>query len=239
LEIKLPVLFEDEHYIAINKPAGVLVHRTSIAKDEHELIAVQILRNQIGQKVYPLHRIDRPTSGVLLFGKSSQAAALLQPLFTTDQVKKIYLSVVRGFMPEQHGIINHSLKKKLFGPLQAAKTEYWSISQTEIPFASSPRYKSSRYSVIQAYPHSGRMHQIRRHLAHERHYIIGDTAHGDNKQNNFFRKQFGLQNMLLHAWKLEFYHPIHNEEIKIRASLPDYFREILNDIKLELIENDL
>ena len=102
MEIQLPVLFEDEHYIAINKPAGVLVHRTSIAKDENKLIAVQMLRNQIGQKVYPLHRIDRPTSGVLLFGKSSQAAAILQPLFTTDQVKKIYLSVVRGFMPEQH-----------------------------------------------------------------------------------------------------------------------------------------
>jgi tRNA pseudouridine65 synthase len=238
LEFQLPILFEDDHYIAINKPAGVLVHRTSIAKEENELLAVQILRNQIGQKVYPLHRIDRPTSGVLLFGKSSHAAALLQPLFTTDQVRKFYLSIVRGFMPEKHGLIDQPLKKKLIGDLQEAKTEFWSLAHSEIPYASSPKYNTSRYSVIQAYPHSGRMHQIRRHMAHARHYIIGDTAHGDNKQNNFFRKQFGLQNMLLHAWKLEFTHPVSKEEIKIKAALPDYFKEMLNVLNLNLIEVD-
>ncbi|RPA69291.1 pseudouridylate synthase [Cyclobacteriaceae bacterium YHN15] len=238
MEFQLPILFEDDHYIAINKPAGVLVHRTSIAKEENELLAVQILRNQIGQKVYPLHRIDRPTSGVLLFGKSSHAAALLQPLFTTDQVRKFYLSIVRGFMPEKHGFIDQPLKKKLIGDLQEAKTEFWSLAHSEIPYASSPKYNTSRYSVIQAYPHSGRMHQIRRHMAHARHYIIGDTAHGDNKQNNFFRKQFGLQNMLLHAWKLEFRHPVSKEDIKIKAALPEYFKEMLTLLKLDIIEID-
>lgn len=239
MEFQLPILFEDDYYIAINKPAGVLVHRTSIAKEENELLAVQMLRDQIGQKVYPLHRIDRPTSGVLLFGKSSHATALLQPLFTTDQVKKFYLSIVRGFMSEKHGFIDQPLKKKLIGDLQVAKTEFWSLAHSEIPYASSPRYNTSRYSVIQAYPHSGRMHQIRRHMAHERHYIIGDTAHGDNKQNNFFRKQFGLQNLLLHAWKLEFTHPVSKEEIRIKAVLPDYFKEMLTLLKLDLIDIDL
>jgi tRNA pseudouridine65 synthase len=238
LEFQLPILFEDDHYIAINKPAGVLVHRTTLAKEENELLAVQMLRNQIGQKVYPLHRIDRPTSGVLLFGKSSHAAAQLQPLFTTDQVRKFYLSIVRGFMHEKHGFIDQPLKKKLIGDLQEAKTEFWSLAHSEIPYASSPKYNTSRYSVIQAYPHSGRMHQIRRHMAHARHYVIGDTAHGDNKQNNFFRKQFGLQNMLLHAWKLEFTHPVSKEDIKIKASLPEYFKEMLNVLNLNLIEVD-
>ena len=239
MEFQLPILFEDDYYIAINKPAGVLVHRTSIAKEENELLAVQMLRDQIGQKVYPLHRIDRPTSGVLLFGKSSHATALLQPLFTTDQVKKFYLSIVRGFMSEKHGFIDQPLKKKLIGDLQVAKTEFWSLGHSEIPYASSPRYNTSRYSVIQAYPHSGRMHQIRRHMAHERHYIIGDTAHGDNKQNNFFKKQFGLQNLLLHAWKLEFTHPVSKEEIRIKAVLPVYFKEMLTLLKLDLIDIDL
>jgi tRNA pseudouridine65 synthase len=238
LKLQLPILFEDEHYIAINKPAGVLVHRTSMAKEENELLAVQMLRNQIGQKVNPLHRIDRPTSGVLLFGKSSEATSLLQPLFTTHQVKKYYLSLVRGYMGESHGLIDHPLKKKLIGALQEAKTEYWSLAQSEIPFSSSPRYESSRYSLIKAYPHSGRMHQIRRHMAHARHYIIGDTAHGDNKQNNFFRNQFGLQHMLLHAWKLEFIHPISQMEIKIHAGLPDYFLEMLTTVQLNSVEID-
>lgn len=233
---KLEILFEDDYYIAINKPAGVLVHRTSIAKDEEELLAVQLLRDQIGKKVYPLHRIDRPTSGVLLFAKSPEATSLLQPLFPTDAVKKYYLSIVRGHLSEDYGIIDHPLKKKLYGELQEAQTEYWSLSKSDIPFASSKKYSSSRYSLIKLYPHSGRMHQIRRHMAHARHYVIGDTAHGDNKQNNFFRKQFSLNNMLLHAWKLEFFHPYKKENINITAGLPDYFIKTMEDLGLDLVE---
>lgn len=236
MEIKLEILFEDDDYIAINKPAGVLVHRTNIAKDEEELLAVQLLRDQIGQKVYPLHRIDRPTSGVLLFAKSPETTSLLQPLFPTAAVKKYYLSIVRGHLSEEHGIIDHPLKKKLYGELQDAKTEFWSLSKTEIPFASSAKYVSSRYSLIKLYPHTGRMHQIRRHMAHARHYVIGDTAHGDNKQNTFFRKQLSLNNMLLHAWKLDFIHPFTKEEICITADLPDYFIKTLNNLNLNLIE---
>lgn len=236
MEKKLEILFEDDYYIAINKPAGVLVHRTSIAKDEEELLAVQLLRDQIGQKVYPLHRIDRPTSGVLLFAKSPEATSLLQPLFPTDEVKKYYLSIVRGHFSEDHGIINYPLKKKLYGELQEAQTEYWSLSKSEIPFASSAKYSSSRYSLIKLYPHTGRMHQIRRHMAHARHYVIGDTAHGDNKQNNFFRKHFSLNNMLLHAWKLGFFHPYKKEYIEITAELPSYFIKTMQDLGLDLVE---
>lgn len=233
---KLEILFEDDYYIAINKPAGVLVHRTSIAKDEEELLAVQLLRDQIGKKVYPLHRIDRPTSGVLLFAKSPEATSLLQPLFPTDAVKKYYLSIVRGHLSEDYGIIDHPLKKKLYGELQEAQTEYWSLSKSEIPIASSVKYSSSRYSLIKLYPHTGRMHQIRRHMAHARHYVIGDTAHGDNKQNNFFRKQFSLNNMLLHAWKLGFFHPYEKKYIDITACLPSYFIKTLHDLGLDSVE---
>jgi tRNA pseudouridine65 synthase len=235
LEAKLEILFEDEYYIAINKPAGVLVHRTNLAKEEEELLAVQMLREQIGQKVYPLHRIDRPTSGVLLFGKNSEATSLLQPLFPTAKVKKNYLSIVRGHVAE-HGLIGHPLKKNLYGALQEAKTEYWKLDQAEIAFASSSRYPTSRYSLIRAYPHTGRMHQIRRHLAHARHYVIGDNTHGDNKQNNFFRTQFGLFNMLLHAWDLSFDHPYSGKIVEIKAPLPKYFEEILNKLGLKLPE---
>jgi tRNA pseudouridine65 synthase len=223
----LEILFEDDFYIGINKPSGILVHKTNLAKEEESLLALQLLRDQIGQKVYPLHRIDRPTSGVLMFSKSSQAAADLQPLFPTEAVKKYYLCIVRGFMEQNQGTIDHPLKKKLVGELQEAQTSYWSLAQSEIPFPSSPRYPTSRYSLLKVYPHTGRMHQIRRHMAHARHYVIGDSTHGDNKQNNFFRNRFGLENLLLHAWELGFTHPYTNQEIKLQAEIPDHFQIIM------------
>jgi tRNA pseudouridine65 synthase len=232
---KLEVIFEDEYLIAINKPAGVLVHRTHLAKEEEELLAVQMLRNQIQKKVYPLHRIDRPTSGVLLFGKDAEVTSLLQPLFPTEKVKKFYLSIVRGYVSD-HGVIDHPLKKDLHGKFQEAKTEFWKLGQTEVPIASSSRYPTSRYSLVKVYPHTGRMHQIRRHMAHARHYVIGDSTHGDNKQNNFFRKQYNLQNMLLHAWQIAFEHPISKEIIKIEANIPSYFSEILKNLGLSFTQ---
>jgi tRNA pseudouridine65 synthase len=219
----LEVLFEDDHYIAINKPAGVLVHRTSIAKEERELVALQLLREQIGCRVYPLHRIDRPTSGILLFSKNPEAAALLQPLFPTQEVKKYYLAIVRGYMAIDHGIIDSPLRKKLVGELQDAKTEFWCLERAEIPYATTGRYPTSRYSLVKVYPHTGRMHQIRRHLARERHYIIGDNTHGDCKQNNFFRNHFDSMNLMLHAWHLRFNNPYTKVEIEIKASLPQHF----------------
>ncbi|WP_373523718.1 pseudouridine synthase [Aquiflexum sp.] len=228
----LDILFEDDFYIGINKPAGILVHKTSIAKEEDTLWALQLLRDQIGQKVYPLHRIDRPTSGVLMFAKSSEAASILQPLFPTTAVEKYYLCIVRGYMQDDHGVINHPLKKKLYGELQEAQTSYWSLAQTEIPFPSSPKYPTSRYSLLKVYPHTGRMHQIRRHMAHARHYVIGDSTHGDNKQNNFFRTQFGLENMLLHGWKIKFTQPYTMEEINLQADLPDHFLKTMGILGL-------
>lgn len=229
----LEILFEDEYYIAINKPAGLLVHKTKLAKDEVPVFAMQLLRDQIGQWVYPLHRIDRPTSGVLLFAKSPEAAALLQPEFATTNIKKYYLAVVRGIPAEGHFIIDHPLKKDLDGALQDCKTEFWKLSETEIPFSSTPKYPTSRYALLKAYPHTGRMHQIRRHLAHARHYIIGDSSHGENKQNRFFREQFDTNNLLLHAAGMEFIHPINNEKVMISAPIPEYFQKILHKLKLK------
>ncbi|MCH7396651.1 pseudouridine synthase [Belliella sp. DSM 107340] len=229
----LEILFEDDHYIAINKPTGLLVHKTKLAKDEIPVFAMQLLRDQIGQWVYPLHRIDRPTSGVLLFSKSPEAAALLQPLFPTSEIEKHYLTVVRGIPAEENWIIEHPLKKDLDGELQECKTEFWKLAETEIPYSSTPRYPTSRYSLLQAYPHTGRMHQIRRHLAHARHYIIGDSTHGETRQNRFFREKLDSHKLLLHAWKLNFKHPINQELIEIKAPLPDYFVAILGKLGIE------
>ncbi|MEX2514063.1 MAG: pseudouridine synthase [Cyclobacteriaceae bacterium] len=222
----LELIYEDEYYIAINKAAGVMVHKTALERDPETLFAVQLFRDQIGQKVYPLHRLDRPTSGILLFGKSSEAASMLQPLFTGAGIIKSYLAIVRGFVTPDHGIIDHPLAKDLKYENQAALTEYWKLGEVEIPFSSSNRYDTSRYSLMKVYPHSGRMHQIRRHFAHMRNYIIGDNTHGDNKQNKFFRRQFNMHHMLLHAWKMKFNHPVFNEAVSIEANAPEYFKDI-------------
>ncbi len=232
--MELPILFEDEDYIAINKPAGLLVHKTKIAKDEEPLFALQLLRDQIGQRVYPLHRIDRPTSGVLLFGKSNAAATLMQPKFAAGEITKYYLTIVRGFTAEPHQIIDLPLKKELEGILQEAKTEIWRLGEVEIPLASTARHATSRYSLLKAYPHTGRMHQIRRHLAKERHYIIGDTTHGENKQNKFFREEFGMNNLLLHAWNLIFRHPLTEKEVNIFAPLPEHFSATMKQFEWKI-----
>ncbi|MEX0883511.1 MAG: pseudouridine synthase [Cyclobacteriaceae bacterium] len=224
--LPLELIYEDEYYIAINKPAGVMVHKTALEKDPETLYAVQLLRDQIGQKVYPLHRLDRPTSGILMFGKSSAAASMLQPMFTGAGIIKSYLAIVRGFVSEDHGTIDHPLAKDLKFEPQAALTEYWKLGEAEIPFSSSDRYFTSRYSLMKVYPHTGRMHQIRRHFAHIRNYIIGDNTHGDNKQNSFFRRHFDMRHMLLHNWKMKFNHPVFCQEVAIEVNPPEYFMDI-------------
>jgi tRNA pseudouridine65 synthase len=226
--MELEIIFEDEHYIAINKPSGLLVHKTKLAKKEIAVFALQLLRDQIGQRVNPLHRIDRPTSGILLFSKTSEAASLLSPQFQTDEMEKIYLAVVRGYPDPAYGLIDKPLKKQLDGEDQEAKTEYWVLNQIEIPFESTPKYPTSRYALVKVKIHTGRMHQIRRHFAHKRNYIIGDTSHGENKQNKFFRSQFDVHHLMLHSWQLSFHHPYTQEKISLQANIPEHFEKVFN-----------
>jgi tRNA pseudouridine65 synthase len=226
----LSILYEDDQYIAVNKPAGMLVHRTPLEKDPEALVAMVILRDQIGQKVYPLHRLDRPTSGVLLFAKSSEAASRLQPAFADHRIQKYYLAVVRGYLSEPEGIIDQPLSKDLEHEPQDAISAYWRLAEVEIPFSSSNRYGSSRYSLVKVYPHTGRMHQIRRHFAHIRHYIIGDTTHGDNKQNKFFRRHFKSHHLMLHAWILQFIHPYTGELVVIKGQLSNHLKEMIRSL---------
>ncbi|MDR7128156.1 tRNA pseudouridine65 synthase [Algoriphagus sp. 4150] len=225
----LEILFEDEYLIAINKPSGLLVHRTSIAAKE-TVFALQLLRDQIGQHVSPVHRLDRPTSGVLLFSKKEEILPLLKEQFADRSVQKTYLAIVRGIPTIKSGLIDHPLKSERSGRMQEAQTHYQVLAEAEIPFDTTGRYPTSRYSLLELKPETGRTHQIRRHLAHLRHYILGDKKHGDNKQNQFFEKQFGLENLLLHAEKLEFKHPISFEILSIMAPLPVHFEKTRKDL---------
>lgn len=223
---EIDILYEDEHLVAIHKPAGLLVHRSYLARRER-FFAMQLTRDLVGCHVFPVHRLDRPTSGVLLFAKSSEVANALCEQFASHTVEKHYLALVRGNMHES-GVLDYALKVELdelgdkhADPNKAAQeaiTAYEPLLNTEIPYPSG-RYATSRFALVRLSPKTGRKHQLRRHLAHLRHPIIGDTTHGDGKQNTFFREHFGINRLWLIAKKLSFTHPITQVRVSIETEL--------------------
>jgi tRNA pseudouridine65 synthase len=236
----LPIIYRDEYLVAINKPGGLLVHRSEI--DRHETrFAVQLLRDQLGQMVYPIHRLDKPTSGVLVFALSSDVARQLGNIFTRHALTKTYVALVRGFAPEQ-GIINHPLveeldkytdkKARTDKPAQEAITELKTLAQIEFPF-SIDKYPCTRYSLVQCTPKTGRKHQIRRHLKHISHPIIGDAKHGKGNHNRFFQEQFTCDGLMLASTEMKFIHPITNEALTLIAPLATKFTNIIRQFGWE------
>ncbi len=223
--MELEICFEDEYIVAINKPTGLLVHRTTLANDT-AIFALQLLRDQLGQRVFPIHRLDRKTSGVLLFAKKQKAVAHFQSTLQDFGTIKRYLAVVRGFFPDKQKV-THPLKTEK-GKIQNAETHFSRIAQSELPIPFG-KHSTSRYSLIEAIPKTGRMHQIRKHCNHLRHPIIGDRPHGCNKQNKLFIDKWGLNEMLLHAHSLTFVHPFTYKQIQIVAP---FFPTFLTYIEL-------
>lgn len=215
----LEILYQDEYLVAINKPHGLLVHRSKIARDADEF-AIQKLRNQIDQMVYPAHRLDRKTSGVILFALSKEVNSLMQQQFMNHKVAKKYLAIVRGYT-EDAVTIDYDLKRE-DGKVQNALTKFVTLQKTEANFPSNG-FETSRYSLIEISPQTGRFHQIRKHMAHLRHPIVGDRPHGCNKQNKTLLERFNLSSMMLHAVELKFDHPITSKEVTISGGISKEF----------------
>jgi len=209
----LAVLFRDDDYVAIHKPPGLLVHRTWLASRAEEF-AVQRLRDQLQRRVYPLHRLDRATSGVLLFALSPEAASRLGPAFDQHRVERRYRAVVRGWVDDE-GLIEHPVRDRDEGggPRPAA-TRYRCLARVEIP-EPVDRYPCARYSLVEVRPLTGRRHQIRQHFKHVGHPLIGDTSYGKGSHNRFFRARYGLDRLLLEARELRFTHPVDGREVRI------------------------
>ncbi|MDG1331855.1 MAG: pseudouridine synthase [Crocinitomicaceae bacterium] len=227
--MKLKVLFEDEYLIAIHKPGGLLVHRTKIAKDADEF-ALQILRDQIGQKVFPTHRLDRKTSGVLLFAKDEETNRSMQSQFMDQKVSKIYKAIVRGWTIDE-GTIDYALTNDS-GKTQYAITHYKTLKKSEIDLPNG-KFSTARFSLLELKPETGRMHQLRKHLAHIFHPIIGDRPHGCNKQNKLFKKHFDMMEMMLHAEKLKFKHPKSGEDTLIQSECEGEFKRMFLELQLD------
>ena len=221
---ELDILYQDDDFVAVNKPNGLLVHRTRMAADV-EVFALQLVRNLVKHRVYPIHRLDRPTSGVLIFGQRKEAAAALAESFREHDIDKTYAAITRGWATEEV-VVDKPLRKDLTGPEQDAQTTYWRIATATQPYPID-RYPSSRYSLMKAKPQTGRMHQIRRHLAHLRYPIIGDKDYGDRHHNRHFREALDLPHLLLHAQSLSFLHPFTQKQTTISASPPASFTSAL------------
>lgn len=220
----LDIIYHDDYLVAINKPHGLLVHRSSIANDVTEF-ALQILRDQLNQHVFPAHRLDRKTGGVLLFALDKPTEKLMQTQFMGNEVSKKYLAIVRGHTPDEQDV-DYPLRKEN-GTLQDAFTHYKTLARTElnVPLGSHP---TSRYSLVEAQPQTGRMHQLRKHFSHIFHPIIGDRTHGCNKQNKLFKQRWQMETMLLHALQLSFKHPVTGEQIHIEAALQQEFLRVMD-----------
>lgn len=224
----LPIIYQDDFLVVVDKPSGMLVHRSFLDKHETRFV-LQTLRDQLGRHVYPIHRLDRPTSGVLVFALSADIARILGQQIACGQWHKGYLAVVRGVI-RSAGTLDYPLQEQLDAIAdkqarqdkapQSAVTRYLPLHQVELPFAVS-RYPTSRYSLVALQPLTGRKHQLRRHLAHLRHPIIGDTSHGDGKHNLFFRQQLHSERLLLCAFSLLFPHPVSGQLLQLYAHLAE------------------
>jgi tRNA pseudouridine65 synthase len=230
----LTVLYQDEHFVAVCKPAGMFVHRTEMDRRVRDVV-VQTLRDQLQQPVFLIHRLDRPTSGVVLLGLSSEAAAAASELFRTRQIAKQYLAIVRGHAPD-FGQIDRPLTSPEVvqsEPLEAV-TDFRTEQRFEIPLRSD-RFPTTRCSLVRAIPRTGRFHQIRRHFNGINHPVIGDTSHGDSRQNRFFREQFGNTRLMLHAAELSFRHPFRDTDVAVSSSLPDDMTALVAELSSHVL----
>jgi tRNA pseudouridine65 synthase len=214
----MDLLRATERWVAIDKPAGLVVHRGERTREEPAVL--QLVREAVGRRVYPVHRLDRATSGVLVLALDPEAARHLVGEFTARRVVKSYIAIVRGWIDER-GVVDYPLLEEGAATPADAVTEYERVACYEVPIAVG-RYATARYSLLIARPRTGRMHQLRRHFAHLRHPIVGDVRYGEGRHNRLFREHFGVHRLLLHAQRLAFA-DLDGSPVELEALIPSAF----------------
>lgn len=217
--MSLEIIYEDEYVLCVTKPNNVLVHHAYHSRnmsDEKSLL--QLIQEQIGLKTYPVHRLDRKTSGAILLAKNKEYVSKFQDLFTKNKIRKIYYGVVRGFPPATK-TIDSPVKGRDANVHKEALTELKTLENITLEIPVKP-YQTSRYSLVELFPKTGRMHQLRVHSNKISHPLIGDAKYGDKNHDVMFDENFGFKNLFLHAGRLEFTHPFTNEKLILNASFP-------------------
>ncbi len=226
MDTPLQLLHLDETLVAVNKPAGLPVHRSVYVGPADDFL-IDRLRAQVPGPLHLAHRLDRPTSGVLLVGRSAGIAAALGAQFTDGAIAKTYLAVARGWPEPAAGCIDYPVAGAHgAGPRKDARTHYRTLATIEVAIALG-RYPQQRYALLQVEPETGRFHQIRQHLAHVHHPLIGDGQHGRSDHNRLYRQHFGVHRLLLHAWRLRLAHPASGATLMLQAPLDDAWRGLL------------
>jgi tRNA pseudouridine65 synthase len=224
--VEIELLHLDAHLVAVHKPSGLCVHPTR-GHDRRALL--HHVRDRIGRHVFPVHRLDRSTSGIVVFALDSASARSLADAFAQRRVDKRYRAIVRGYAP-QSATIDSPLAVHDGGAPLPAVTELQRLATLELPHPVG-RYPTARYSLVELHPITGRTHQLRRHLAHVRHPIVGDVRHGDGKQNRFAREHFGLHRLLLWATELALPHPEDGATLHLRAAAAPELHAILSALE--------
>lgn len=227
-------LYRDDWLLAVHKPAGLLVHRSPIDRHATEFALQYARQLNGGRHVFPCHRLDRPTSGVLLFARDPDTASTVGQAMMAGQVQRTYTALVRGW-PAEQGVIEHPLReravdRRLKGeelPVREAISHFKRLACVEIP-VEVEGYPHSRYSLLELYPQTGRKHQLRRHMQHISHPIIGDTNYGRTKHNQYFAQRFGSSRLMLAATELNLTHPVTGQQLSIKSKPDASFMQVLS-----------
>ena len=218
--MNVSILYEDDYIVCASKPNNVVVHHAHHSRNvADEASLLQLLQEQCGEKMYPIHRLDRKTSGILLLAKKSEYVAKFQELFTNNQIQKTYYGIVRGHAPETK-IIDSPVKGRDANVHKDAETHLETLKTVTVDIPVKP-YDTSRYSLVKLMPKTGRLHQLRIHMNKISHPLIGDPKYGDKNHNMMFLENFNCENLFLHARSLEFLHPYSNKKLEIIAELPE------------------
>ncbi|TDQ25600.1 pseudouridine synthase [Tenacibaculum caenipelagi] len=231
--MSVDILYEDDFILCVSKPNNIVVHHAHHSRNVvEEDSLLQILQRQFNQKMYPIHRLDRKTSGIILLAKESGFVAKFQELFTNNQIQKTYYGIVRGHAPETK-VIDSPVKGRDANVYKDAETHLCTIKTVIVDIPVKP-YDTSRYSLVKLQPKTGRLHQLRIHMNKISHPLIGDPKYGDKNHNTMFIENFNCENLFLHAYSLEFVHPYSNEKTEIIADFPDDWKIIFNEFNWSL-----
>jgi len=217
--MKIEVLFEDKYCIIVNKPNNVLIHNSYYARNIKDPTLLNLLKEQLDLELFPVHRLDRKTSGVLVLAKQKEHVSVFQELFNSKAIKKSYLGIVRGYVEEELNITT-PVKNPDTKVYKDAATVCSPLQKIELNIAVHP-YECSRYSLVKLVPKTGRMHQLRIHMNKINRPIIGDYKYGDRFHNRMFENEFNCKNLFLHADSIQFLHPILKNKINVKTALPD------------------